>query len=104
MTEKSELLAQQARSVGVQCGAKPTIELVTQGTIKDQGPTICPPNCLPNCRPVCPPETRIPEPLLCPPFGGLPRPPGPPRPPIQAKLMKKIKDQKYLVESNLIDQ
>lgn len=81
MKEKSEMLAQQARSVSVQVGSGPTIELVTpaSGRMESRG-IICPPNCLPNCPPVCPPNTRIPPPLICPPFAGLPRPPKPPPP------------------------
>lgn len=72
MKENSELLAQQ----------KPTIELVTPRIGRNGEPSVvCPPNCMPNCPPVCPPEVRIPEPLLCPPFGGFPRPPFPPQPP-----------------------
>jgi len=86
MKENSEMLAQQAKSAGVQVGSGPTIELVTPGAGKgmEARGIICPPNCPPNCPPVCPPNIRIPDPLMCPPFAGLPRPPwpppGPPRP------------------------
>lgn len=84
MKENSELLAQQAKSVGAQVSSGPTIELVTpaSGRMESRG-IICPPNCFPNCPPVCPPNTRICEPVICPPVAGLPRPPrpsGPPRP------------------------
>lgn len=81
MKENSELLAGQMKSVGTQDGSRPTIELVTPRTRNDGEPIICGPNCIPNCQPVCGPNTRIPDPLICSPFAGLPRPPEPPGPP-----------------------
>lgn len=83
MKENSELLAQQAKTVEMQVGSGPTIELVTPGAGSDMESRgiICPPNCLPSCQPVCPPNTRICEPFICPPSAGLPRPPWPPKPP-----------------------
>lgn len=83
MKENGEVLAQQMRSAEIQDSSRPTIELVTPRAGKDGelSGIICPPNCIPNCPPVCPPNTRIPGPLMCPPFAGLPRPPRPPEPP-----------------------
>lgn len=60
--------------IGAQGGNGPTIELVTP-EVRMGGPIICGPNCFPNCQPVCPPNTRIPEPIICKPFTGFPFPP-----------------------------
>ncbi len=53
MTEKSEMLAQQARSASVKVNSGPTIELVTPRAGKDEEPSMV---CLPNCQPSCPPN------------------------------------------------
>lgn len=66
MTEKSEILAQQAKSAGVQAGSGPTIELVTRGiTGTDRAiRSLCIPGppCVP-CPPFCPPNNapRLPR-------------------------------------------
>lgn len=67
MKEKSEMLAEQSKLVKVQDDSRPTIELVTVRTSRDEVRNqICPPNCIPNCMPSCPPTIF--------------RPPPPPRP------------------------
>lgn len=65
MKEKSEMLAQQAKSAKAQVGSGPTITLVTPTTGREMGPRgiICGPNCLPNCSPSCEPTIfRPPKP------------------------------------------
>lgn len=72
--ENSEVLAQQAKSVGAQVGSGPTIELVTPQPGRSGEPSRA---CLPSCQPSCPPSIFKGP---CPPDYRLPRPPGPPRP------------------------
>lgn len=82
--DNSEVLAQQARSAGVQGDPKPTIKLVTakvpDGTPCSplRGPCIPRAVCIPNNQPVCGPS-REPGPRICGPTFAPP-PPKPPKP------------------------
>ena len=58
MTEKSEMLAEQAKSAEAQAGSGPTIELVTDRVPETK-------SIMQPCYPTCPPPC---QPVICPVF------------------------------------